>query len=84
MFLPVFMVGTRSPGAAGNAGDDSFEFVEFGAAVSGGVARPPARAAQIAALSAVDEWLGAGGPPPSVRAAEAVWKSALRNRGEEA
>ena len=45
---------------------------------------PAARAAQIAALSAVDEWLGAGGPPPSVRAAEAVWKSALRNRGEEA
>ena len=44
---------------------------------------PAARAAQIAALSAVDDWLGAGGAPPSVRAAEAVWNSVTRNRGED-
>ena len=45
---------------------------------------PAARAAQVAALTAVDDWLGAGGPPPSARAAEAVWRNALHNRGEEA
>ena len=45
---------------------------------------PAARASQIAALATVDEWLGAGGPPPSARAADAVWRNALHNRGEEA
>ena len=45
---------------------------------------PAARAAQVAALATVDEWLGAGGAPPSARAADAVWRNALHNRGEEA
>ncbi|MEI6559176.1 MAG: lipid-A-disaccharide synthase [Rhodospirillaceae bacterium] len=41
-----------------------------------------ARAAQIEALSTVDRWLGAGGPPPSERAAAAVWQIATQPRGE--
>ncbi len=44
---------------------------------------PAARQAQVEALKAVDEWLGAGGPPPSARAADAVWRNMLHNRGEE-
>ncbi len=35
---------------------------------------PAARQEQIAGLEAVDSWLGQGGTPPSVRAAEAVWR----------
>ena len=43
---------------------------------------PAARAAQIEALGAVDDWLGAGGPPPSARAAAAVWDIATRTGRE--
>jgi len=48
------------------------------AAVSRLLDDPAARQAQVEALVAVDGWLGAGGPPPSRRAAEVVWRLASR------
>jgi lipid-A-disaccharide synthase len=44
------------------------------AAVSRLLDDPAARQHQIEGLAAVDRWLGAGGIPPSRRAAEAVWR----------
>lgn len=49
------------------------------AAVSRLLDDPAARQEQIDGLTTVDEWLGAGGTPPSRRAAEVVWRLAVRD-----
>jgi len=48
------------------------------AAVAALLDDPAARQAQIDGLAAVGEWLGAGGTLPSDRAAETVWRLAVR------
>jgi lipid-A-disaccharide synthase len=50
------------------------------AAVAGLLDDPQARQAQVDGLAAVGGWLGAGGTPPSERAAGTVWRLALASK----